>query len=144
MDLWEHKPALEKWDGKPLPGEEGFSSFQGKNGNLMRSPWEFAPCGESGKPISVMLPEMAAHVDDIAFFHAMHSKTNTHGPGCVFVNTGTTPKAFPVRVPGSVTPWEARTRTCRLTLRSPISAGSRPTDKRTGPTDFFRRGTRRS
>ena len=35
MDLWEYKPALEKWDGKPLPGEEDFSSFQGKNGNLM-------------------------------------------------------------------------------------------------------------
>jgi hypothetical protein len=38
MDLWEHKPMLEKMDGKPLPGEENLVSFQGKNGPLMRSP----------------------------------------------------------------------------------------------------------
>ena len=41
MDLWEHKPMLEKMDGKPLPGEENMVSFQGKNGPLMRSPWPF-------------------------------------------------------------------------------------------------------
>ncbi|MGB7343631.1 MAG: DUF1501 domain-containing protein [Pirellulaceae bacterium] len=95
MDLWEHKPELEQWHGKPLPGEEGFSSFQGKNGNLMKSPWAFKPAGESGKAISSMLPHMSRHVDDIAFCHAMHSKTNTHGPGCVFVNTGHDTEGFP-------------------------------------------------
>ncbi len=95
MDLWEHKPSLEKRHGQPLPGEEGFSSFQGKNGNLMQSPWPFIPGGQSGKSISGMLPHMARHVDDIAFFHAMHSKTNTHGPGCVFMNTGHDTEGFP-------------------------------------------------
>lgn len=95
MDLWEYKPMLEKYDGKPLPGEEDFVSFQGKNGTLMRSPWDFAPAGESGKMISSMLPNMARHVDDIAFFHGMQSKTNTHGPGCVFVNTGHPTEGFP-------------------------------------------------
>ena len=95
MDLWEHKPALERWHGKPLPGEENFVSFQGKNGNLMKSPWPFVPCGESGKRISSMLPHMARHVDDIAFVHSMTSKTNTHGPGCVFMNTGNPTEGFP-------------------------------------------------
>jgi hypothetical protein len=42
-----------------------------------------------------MLPYMARHVDDIAFFHGMHSKTNTHGPGCVFMNTGHPTEGFP-------------------------------------------------
>ena len=95
VDLWEHKPMLEKYDGQPLPGEENFVSFQGKNGPLMRSPWDFRPAGESGKMISAMLPHMARHVDDIAFFHGMKSKTNTHGPGCVFVNTGHPTEGFP-------------------------------------------------
>ncbi len=95
MDLWEHKPMLEKMDGKPLPGEENMVSFQGKNGPLMRSPWPFEPAGESGKMISSMLPHMAGHADDIAFFHGMTSKTNTHGPGCVFVNTGHATEGFP-------------------------------------------------
>ncbi len=95
MDLWEYKPSLEKYHGQPLPGEEGLVSFQGKNGNLMKSPWPFAPAGESGKRISSMLPHMARHVDDIAFLHSMHSKTNTHGPGCVFMNSGHPTEGFP-------------------------------------------------
>lgn len=95
MDLWEYKPALEKWHGKPLPGEEKFVSFQGQNGNLMKSPWPFVPGSESGKQISSLLPRMARHVDDIAFIHSMQSKTNTHGPGCVFMNTGHPTEGFP-------------------------------------------------
>ncbi|MGD9855111.1 MAG: DUF1501 domain-containing protein [Planctomycetaceae bacterium] len=95
MDLWEHKPALEMYHGTPLPGAENFVSFQGKNGNLMRSPWEFVPAGETGKRISSLLPHMARHVDRIAFVHSMTSKTNTHGPGCVFMNTGHAQEGFP-------------------------------------------------
>jgi hypothetical protein len=95
IDLWEHKPALEKYAGQPLPGEENLVTFQGKNGNLMRSPWAFAPSGQIGKPISTMLPHMAKHVDDIAFIHSMQSKSNTHGPGCIFMNTGHTSEGFP-------------------------------------------------
>ena len=95
MDLWEHKPMLEKMHGQPLPGEENMVSFQGKNGPVMRSPWPFKPAGQSGKMISSMLPHMARHVDDVAFFHGMHSKTNTHGPGCVFVNSGHPTEGFP-------------------------------------------------
>ncbi len=95
MDLWEHKPSLEKYHGQPLPGGENLVSFQGKNGNLMRSPWDFVPAGETGKPISSMLPHMARHADRIAFVHSMTSKTNTHGPGCVFMNTGHPQEGFP-------------------------------------------------
>ena len=61
----------------------------------MRSPWPFAAAGESGKKISTLLPNMARHVDDIAFLHGMWSKTNTHGPGCVFMNTGRPTEGFP-------------------------------------------------
>jgi hypothetical protein len=95
MDLWDYKPALEQHSGQPLPGEEALVSFQGKNGNLMPSPWPFVPAGECGKPITSMLPHMARHVDDIAFIHSMTSKTNTHGPGCVFMKTGHPTEGFP-------------------------------------------------
>ena len=95
LDLWDYKPELIKRHGQPLPGEESLVSFQGKNGNLMQSPWPFTPCGQSGKMITSMLPNLAQHVDDIAFLHGLHSKTNTHGPGCVFVNTGHPTEGFP-------------------------------------------------
>ncbi len=94
IDLWDHKPELEKWDGKPMPGPAEVT-FQGTNGNLMKSPWRFTPRGESGKSISSMLQEMGHHVDDIAFIHSMTSRTNTHGPGCIFMNTCFTREGFP-------------------------------------------------
>jgi hypothetical protein len=95
IDLWDYKPALEKYHGTPLPGAEQFVSFQGKNGNLMKSPWPFRPAGQGGKMISSLLPHLARHVDEMAFIHSMQSKTNTHGPGCVFMNTGAIFEGFP-------------------------------------------------
>jgi hypothetical protein len=94
VDLWDHKPMLEKYHGTPLPGAAEVT-FQGKNGNLMRSPWPFMPAGQSGKMISSMMPHMARHVDDIAFLHSMTSRSNTHGPGCVFMNSCFTREGFP-------------------------------------------------
>ncbi len=95
MDTFEHKPELEKWHGKPLPGSENFVSFQGKNGNLMRSPWTFKPRGQSGKMVTELLPHLGEMVDDMAFIHSMTTKTNTHGPGCVMMNTGFALEGFP-------------------------------------------------
>jgi Protein of unknown function (DUF1501) len=94
VDLWDHKPMLEKYHGTPLPGAAEVT-FQGKNGNLMRSPWDFKPAGKSGKMISSMMPHMAQHVDDIAFIHSMTSRTNTHGPGCIYMNSCFTREGFP-------------------------------------------------
>ncbi|WP_395719755.1 DUF1501 domain-containing protein [Prosthecobacter sp.] len=95
MDLWDHKPMLEKFHGTPMPGADVEVTFQGKNGNLMKSPWPFAPAGQSGKMISSMLPHMAKHVDDMAFIHSMTSRTNTHGPGCIYMNSCFTREGFP-------------------------------------------------
>jgi len=95
MDTFEYKPELVKYHGKPLPGEENFVSFQGENGNIMQSPWKFVPRGESGKMVTEMLPHLGELVDDMAFIHSMTTKTNTHGPGCVMMNTGFATEGFP-------------------------------------------------
>jgi len=95
VDLWDYKPMLEKYHGTPLPGGAAEVSFQGKNGNLMKSPWAFAPAGQSGKMLSTMLPHMARHADDIAFIHSMTSRTNTHGPGCINMNSCFTREGHP-------------------------------------------------
>jgi hypothetical protein len=95
LDLWDYKPLLEKFHGTAMPGDQVEVTFQGKNGNLMKSPWAFAPAGQTGKMISTILPEMSKHVDDMAFVHSMTSKTNTHGPGCIFMNSCFTREGYP-------------------------------------------------
>ncbi|MCA8998354.1 MAG: DUF1501 domain-containing protein, partial [Planctomycetaceae bacterium] len=72
VDTWDYKPALEKWDGKSI--KEFDKSFQDttgffKNavGNLMKSPFEFRPRGESAKMVSSIFPHLGEHVDKMAF-----------------------------------------------------------------------------
>ena len=61
----------------------------------MRSRWNVAPAGRSGKMISTLLSHMVRHVADKAFVLSMTSRTNTHGPGCTAMNTCFTREGFP-------------------------------------------------
>jgi uncharacterized protein (DUF1501 family) len=45
--------------------------------------------------ISSQLPHLARHVDEMAFSHSMTSRTNTHGPGCIAMNTCFPREGFP-------------------------------------------------
>lgn len=95
LDTFDYKPELFRRSGQPMPGGDKEVSFQGANGNLMRSPWEFRPAGQSGKRITSMLPHLAAHADRMAFVHSMTARSNTHGPACVAMNTGFVFEGFP-------------------------------------------------
>lgn len=95
IDLWDYKPELEKRSGQSAPAGMDAVTFQGKNGALMGSPWRFKPMGQSGKMVTELLPALGSLVDDIAFVHSMKSKTNTHGPACVHLNTGFVLEGFP-------------------------------------------------
>ncbi len=95
LDLWDYKPELEKRSGQPMPGGDKDVTFQGANGNLMRSPWDFVRRGQSGKHITSLLPKLGVHADEMAFIHSMTSRSNTHGPACVMMNTGFVFEGFP-------------------------------------------------
>jgi hypothetical protein len=95
LDTWDYKPELLKRHGEPMPGAEKLLTFQGENGALTKSPWTFRPRGESGKMVSDLLPLLAERVDDMCFVHSLTSKTNTHGPGEMFMSTGFTLEGFP-------------------------------------------------
>lgn len=95
IDTFDYKPELIKRHGQPMPGAEGLVTFQGKQGNLTKSPWKFKPRGESGKMISELVPQLGELADDICFFHSLTGKTNTHGPGENFMSTGFTLDGFP-------------------------------------------------
>jgi hypothetical protein len=95
VDTFDFKPELIKHHGKPMPGAEGLITFQGGQGALTKSPWEFKPRGQSGKMVSDLVPHLGALADEMCFIHSLTGKTNTHGPGENFMGTGNTLDAFP-------------------------------------------------
>ncbi|MBV9122853.1 MAG: DUF1501 domain-containing protein, partial [Planctomycetes bacterium] len=95
LDTFEYKPDLIKYHDQPLPGQEKVTTFQGANGNLMKSPWGWSRHGHCGKWVSDLLPHLAACVDDIAFLHALTARSNTHGPAMLQMNTGFVVEGFP-------------------------------------------------
>ncbi len=93
IDTFDYKPELIRRDGQPL-GEK-VVTFQGGQGNLTRSPWEFKPRGDSGKMVSTLVDRLGELADDMCFIHSLTGKTNTHGPGENFMSTGFTLDGFP-------------------------------------------------
>ena len=103
IDTFDYKPELIKRHGQPMPGAEDLVTFQGQQGMLTQSPWEFKPRGQSGKMVSQLLPQLAELADDMCFIHSLTGKTNTHGPGENFMSTGYTLDGFPSM--GAWTTW---------------------------------------
>ncbi len=95
LDTFDYKPQLIERNGQPMPGADGLITFQGEQGNLTRSPWEFRPRGESGKMISDLVPLLGELADDMCFLHSLKGRTNTHGPGENYMSTGFTLDGFP-------------------------------------------------
>ena len=94
IDTFDYKPELIRMHGKAMPGEK-VVTFQGAQGSLQKSPWEFKPRGESGKMVSALVDNIGEMADDICFLHSLTGKTNTHGPGENFMSTGFTLDGFP-------------------------------------------------
>lgn len=95
IDTFDYKPELIKRHGQAMPGAEGLITFQGAQGNLNKSPWEFRARGQSGKMVSDLVPHLGALADEMCFIHSLTGKTNTHGPGENFMATGFTLDGFP-------------------------------------------------
>lgn len=95
LDTFEYKSELLKRHGQPMPGAEGLKTFQGDQGNLTKSPWEFRPRGQSGKMVSDLVPMLGEMADEMCFIHSLTGKTNTHGPGENYMSTGYTLDGFP-------------------------------------------------
>jgi hypothetical protein len=95
LDTWDYKPELIKRHGQPLPGGETLVTFQGEQGALTRSPYEFRQRGSSGKWVSDLVPQLGELVDNFCFLHSVTTKTNTHGPGENVMSTGFNVDGFP-------------------------------------------------
>ena len=69
VDTFDPKPALEKYDGQPLPPSYGtvVSEFTKGDTPLLKSPWKFKKYGQCGREVSTLFPHIAQCVDDLCF-----------------------------------------------------------------------------
>ena len=89
VDSFDPKPTLEKEHGKPFPLDIDKKTLQFNNmGMTLKNLWPFKQHGESGIPVSSLFPEIAKHVDKIAFVRSMTSKFSEHTFANYFLHTG--------------------------------------------------------
>lgn len=86
-DLFDPKPALEKYAGQRPEGADLVT--ERPTGGLLPSPFKFQPSGESGVPISELLPQLSHCADDICVLRSMHADNPNHGPALLQMNNGT-------------------------------------------------------
>src|ERR1044071_9935013 len=86
VDSFDPKPALEKYDGQPLPG--GTVKTERRTGELMKSPFKFKKYGQCGMDISELWPHVGEVADDIAWVRSVYTDIPNHEPSCLMMNTG--------------------------------------------------------
>jgi len=86
-DLFDPKPLTAKFAGQ-RPSEVDLRTER-KTAGLLPSPFRFAPAGESGVPVSELLPLTAQRVDDICVIRSLHTDNPNHGPALLLMNNGT-------------------------------------------------------
>ncbi len=87
VDTFDPKPALIRDNGKPYPGQKPRVQFA-QTGNLLRSPWEFRPYGQSGIEVSDLFPNVGRHVDDMCVIRSIHANNSAHGGALLQLHTG--------------------------------------------------------
>ena len=95
IDLFDYKPDLVRYHGKPSDFGEKVEAFQDGLGPWMKPVWNFKPYGQSGKMLSDVVADLAPVVDEIAFIHNMEGKTGIHSQATYLQATGFQVPGFP-------------------------------------------------
>ncbi|MFN9432625.1 MAG: DUF1501 domain-containing protein [Acidobacteriota bacterium] len=94
IDMFDPKPVLRRFDGKPAPFEIKGRALNGSQ-QIMASPWEFTRCGESGREISNLLPHFQRVVDRVSFVRSMTTDRIDHSTAQFTFVTGRGFTGFP-------------------------------------------------
>ncbi|MBI3682778.1 MAG: DUF1501 domain-containing protein [Acidobacteria bacterium] len=91
MDLFDPKPELRRWHGKPLPAsltKDLKLAFIKPTATVLGGMYEFRKHGECGMELSELLPGLGAVADDVCLVRSMFSEAFNHHPGQLFLFTG--------------------------------------------------------
>jgi uncharacterized protein (DUF1501 family) len=91
LDLFDHKPALARYAGKPIPpsiiGGQRYAFIQ-PNAAVLGPQFKFARHGRCGAQLAEVLPNLARVADDLCIVRSVHTDQFNHAPAQIFVNTG--------------------------------------------------------
>ena len=93
VDTFDPKPELTRQDGHPLPGPK--VNTDSATGNLMKSPFAFRKCGQSGLEVSELFTNVARHADRLCVIRSMQTEQINHDTAHAFMNTGSIIKGRP-------------------------------------------------
>jgi hypothetical protein len=93
IDLYDPKPALQKWHGKPLPEsmtKDLTLAFVKPDAKVLGSERKFISQGKSGIEYSDYIPQIGSCADDICLIRSMFTEAFNHHPGQSLLFSGAT------------------------------------------------------
>ena len=88
VDTFDYKPKLYPLDGKTIPIKTFGRGGKRNEGRVVGPKWDFKQYGECGKRVSDLFPNVAKHVDKLAFLHSMYAESPIHGSAMLMMNSG--------------------------------------------------------
>ncbi|MCA9061567.1 MAG: DUF1501 domain-containing protein [Planctomycetaceae bacterium] len=86
-DLFDPKPLIARYEGQRPEGAT--LRTERRTAGLRPSPFRFQPRGQSGIPISDLLPHLSTCADDLCVLRSIHADNPNHGPALLQMNNGT-------------------------------------------------------
>ncbi|TVQ02182.1 MAG: DUF1501 domain-containing protein [Planctomycetaceae bacterium] len=88
IDTFDYKPKMVGMDGKTVDVKTFGRGGHRSGGRIVEPRWKFTQHGECGKWVSSLFPNVARHVDDIAFVHSLTADSPIHGSAMLMMNSG--------------------------------------------------------
>ena len=91
LDLYDNKPELTRFEGKPIPpeiiGGQRYA-FIRPDANAMGPRFKFIKHGQSGAELAEVFEHLGKVADDICIIKSLHTDQFNHAPAQIFLNTG--------------------------------------------------------
>jgi hypothetical protein len=91
LELFDNKPTLARFEGKPVPpetiGGQRFA-FIRPDAACLGPRFKFQRHGQSGVELSEVLPHLATVADELCVIRSVHTDQFNHAPAQIFLNTG--------------------------------------------------------
>jgi hypothetical protein len=88
MDLFDPKPALQKYDGKRFTVKVETFEKGSEDNVVMKSPFAFQHHGECGMELSELIPQIGGVADELCLIRSMYTEHNSHPEALMKFMTG--------------------------------------------------------